>query len=225
MKFLNHPTFYMAPDPAPATPAPAQPPATPGAAPAAPPAPAAPAVPATVLTGDPAAPPPADPAKPAVPAAPEEIKVKFAEGVSFEQSRVEQFTKLAKEIGLKSEGAQKIADFYSEMVKGAAEEQVAITTKWAEEAKADKEVGGAAFDQNLAVAKKALDRVGSPALKELLARSGLGNHVEVIRLFAKIGKSISEDRLPGADPAAGGEPSLEQQLHEAYPNSPGMFKK
>jgi hypothetical protein len=217
-------TYYMAPEAAPATPAAAQPPATPPADPKSPPAAPAP-VPPTVLTGDPAAPPPADPAKPAAPAAPEEIKVKFAEGVSFEQSRVEQFTKLAKEIGLKSEGAQKIADFYSEMVKGAAEEQVAITTKWAEEAKADKEVGGAAFDQNLAVAKKALDRVGSPALKELLARSGLGNHVEVIRLFAKIGKSISEDRLPGADPAAGGEPSLEQQLHEAYPNSPGMFKK
>jgi hypothetical protein len=208
--------IFWAPEPAtpaapaaPATPAVAQPPATP---------PAAPAVPATVLTGDPAAP----PAAPVVPAVPEEISIKFPEGVQFDKPYLDKFTALAKEAGLKSDGAQKLADFYVEMQKDLGEKQVETITKWAEDAKADKEIGGANFDQNLSVAKKALDRVATPALRELLATSGLGNHVEVIRLFANIGKSISEDRLPGGDPTKQGEPSLEQQVKEAFPNSPTM---
>lgn len=216
---------FMAPDPAgngpPAAPAAAQPPATPPAAPPAPPAPAAPAVPATALTGDPAAP-PAAPAAPAEPAKPEEISIKIPEGVQFDKPYLDRFTTLAKEVGLKSDGAQKLADFYVAMQREQSEKQVETITKWAEDAKTDKEIGGANFDQNLATAKKAMDRLASPALRELIAASGLGNHVEMIRLFATIGKSISEDKLPGSDPAKSGEPSLEQQVKEAFPNSPTM---
>lgn len=217
-------TFTMSPEPAPASPAPAPAP-TPTPAPAPAPAPADPAAPPapadpkqTVLTGKP----PADPAAPAP--TPEEISVKFPEGVKFEKTRLDQFTKIAKEIGLKSEGAQKMADFYVEMRRAEATAQVEMITKWAEDAKADKEIGGSAFEENVKVAKRALDRVGSPALKELLATSGFGNHVEVIRLFAKIGKVIAEDRLPGGDDNdPNKEPSLEEQVKEAYPASPGMW--
>ena len=59
----------------------------------------------------------------------------------------------------------------------------------------DKEFGGPALAENLSVAKKALDAFGTAELRTLLNESGLGNHPEIVRLFFRAGKAISEDRV------------------------------
>lgn len=81
---------------------------------------------------------------------------------------------------------------------------------WLSQAKSDKEFGGVNFEPNLAVAQKAMGRFGSPALKELLNQTGLGNHVEVLKLFHKVGQQISEDgHVSGGTKATGeGESDL-----------------
>lgn len=87
---------------------------------------------------------------------------------------------------------------------------------WAEQTRADPEIGGEQMDANLALAKKAMLTFGTPELTEIIDTSGLGNHPALIKAFFKIGKAISEDTLlPGGAQVPAAKPSLAQQL---YPN-------
>ena len=64
--------------------------------------------------------------------------------------------------------------------------------QWAEQVKADKDLG---TDASIGAAQKAMDKFGSPELKQYLNETGLGNHPELVRIFANIGKAMSEDGL------------------------------
>lgn len=210
--------IFMAPEEVPASGTPAADPSqvTPPAAPPAAPAPAAdPATPAT--------PPKQETLLTKEPAVPEEIKLKFPDGATVDEALLGKFVPLAKDLGLKSEGAQKLADLFVEAQKAVETRHMETITQWAEEAKADKEIGGAAFDANLAIAQKAMSRFLTPGLKEVLGKTGLGNHKDVIKLFVNIGKSISEDRLPGSGATQEAGPSRDDLMREAFPNSPQMF--
>jgi hypothetical protein len=141
------------------------------------------------------------------------------------------FTKAAQEAGISAEQAQKVLDFYAQTEKGLAEKyaesQKAQTTTWLEEARQDKEIGGAKWDATVADAKKAITQMGSPALKTLLNQTGLGNHKDVIAFFAKAGRTLSEDRLPKGASAAADVPkeiSTEQALYTTMFNSDGSPK-
>lgn len=95
----------------------------------------------------------------------------------------------------------------ADALKWAAERQAEAVTKqtqdmseaftrqietWEGEAKADKDIGGDAFDANLAVAKKAIDVFGSDGLKAVLNESGLGSHPEVIKFAVNAGKPLAD---------------------------------
>ena len=88
--------------------------------------------------------------------------------------------------------AERQAKLVAKANDDAAEGHAKQVDDWLAEAKADPEIGGAAFDANVAVAVKAIEAFGSPGLKDLLNASGLGNHPEVIRFAAKAGKAIAE---------------------------------
>jgi hypothetical protein len=113
-------------------------------------------------------------------------------------------TPVFKELNLTNEQANKLMPVAGEFAKKIIAErdqqllgEVAATRKnWLEEAKADPEVGGANWDTSLEAAAKAMDSLGFPKgspLRNYLNESGAGNHVEMIRLMAKVGKAIGED--------------------------------
>lgn len=139
--------------------------------------------------------------------APEEYAAfELPESLKVDEAALGEFKTLAKELNLSQESAQKLVTFQANLQKGNAEafvtEQQAIVSKaaqeWVKSAKADAEIGGAKFDENMGVAKKALDTFGSPELKTLLKESRLGNHPEVIRFMFKAGQAISQDGfVPG----------------------------
>lgn len=136
------------------------------------------------------------------------------EGYSLAGEHGEKFKTLAKEMNLTQEQAQKLVDLDVQRSNANLETVHKATAEWLNMAKADKEIGGDALEANVAVAKKALDTFGSPELKQMLQTSGLGNHPEVIRVFHKIGKAISEDGfVPGGK--ANGNPDARNH----YPNS------
>lgn len=121
------------------------------------------------------------------------------EGVSLDKGALEKFTPLAKDLDLSQEQAQKVVDLYAAEVlphihQAFAEQQAQKVESWLQASMKDQEIGGTRFDESVSIAKKALDAFGTPALKAALDDSGLGNHPEVIRLLANIGKRISEDR-------------------------------
>lgn len=127
-----------------------------------------------------------------------------------------QYAEVAKELGLSQDAAQTILDKVLPTIQSRQQEQMqAISQQWADQARTDKEFGGEKLDENLALAKRALDAYATPELRNLLNDSGLGNHPEVIRFMVRAGQSISEDSF-----VTGGrntnEPASAKRL---YPNS------
>lgn len=142
------------------------------------------------------------------PQIPESYEFQMPEGVEIDQDAVQEFSGLAKELKLDQANAQKVADIAVKMMAKQTEQHQNLVTSWTEQTKADKEFGGDRLNENLAVAKKALDAFGTPELRDVLNMTGLGNHPEVIRAFYRAGKAISEDRfISGAPKAAETDPA------------------
>lgn len=147
--------------------------------------------------------------------APEQYEFAAPEGQSFDPSVISAYSEVAKELNLSQEAAQKVLDKMGPILATRSSEQVSqAVTQWSTESKADKEFGGDALNENLAVAKRGLDAYGSPALKELLNKSGLGNHPEIIRAFWKAGKAISEDGIVTGGPSVLGGKSIADTLYD-----------
>jgi hypothetical protein len=128
--------------------------------------------------------------------APERYEFKAPDGVQFDDAVIDAFSAVAKELDLPQDKAQKVLDKMAPVIAARQSEQLqAARENWAEAAKTDKEFGGEKLAENLSVAKKALDTFATPELRTLLEASGLGNHPEVIRVFYRAGKAISEDRF------------------------------
>lgn len=140
--------------------------------------------------------------------APETYEFKAPEGRTFDDQIIKEYSDVAKELNMPQEHAQKLLDRLAPKLQERQMERLeAVRTEWAEAATADKEFGGEKLQENLALAKTALDKFGTPELRSLLNESGLGNNPEVIRFMFRAGKAISGDRFVGADVGAGGKPA------------------
>ena len=113
------------------------------------------------------------------------------EGVTLNEGDLTSFTAIAKELKLPKDAAQKVVDLAIARETARAEAHATQVSKWADEVKADKELG---TDENLAIARKAID-LGPPELKELLNGTGLGNHPAVVKWAFAVGKALSEDKF------------------------------
>lgn len=134
-----------------------------------------------------------------VSAAPEKYEFTAGKDQELDKEAVAAFEPIARELGLSNEQAQKIVDVYGstimpQLVKQQAEAWQQQVTGWAETVQADKELGSV---ESIGNAQKAMEQFGTPELKEYLNETGLGNHPELIRIFSKIGKSMSEDGFVG----------------------------
>jgi len=140
----------------------------------------------------------------AKPEIPEAYELAAPEGMTLDPKAVELATPVFKELGLSNEQANKlvpVAAQWAQSIRDQGQQQILAEVatqraQWATDAKADQEIGGAGFDASLGLAAKALDQLGFPKgspLRSLLNDSGLGNHPEMIRAFARVGKAISED--------------------------------
>ncbi|HBX5872685.1 TPA: peptidase [Klebsiella pneumoniae] len=129
--------------------------------------------------------------------APEKYEFQAGEGVELDVEALKDFEPVARELNLTNEQAQKLVDAYPKILAGVQQRQAeawqAQTEQWAADVKADKEIGGDKLTANLGVAQRALDTFGTPALKEYLNGTGLGNHPELVKAFVKVGKAMSED--------------------------------
>ena len=145
---------------------------------------------------------------------------KVPDGVQLDTTTAEEFKGLAKDLGLSQAKAQQMVDILAKQTQAAAAAQAAeiqrVQTLWAEEVKADKEIGGEKLAENLAKAQAAMEATTTPQMRMLLDRTGLGSHAEFIRHFLKIAPAFAEDKhVPGGSRPAGAGKSAAQIL---YPN-------
>lgn len=118
------------------------------------------------------------------------------EGKAFDAAVIEQFSAMAKELNLSQDKAQLVLDKMAPVIAQRQAEQIeAVRNQWADDTRADKEIGGDRLPETLSVARKAIESTATPELRKLLDESGFGNHPEVIRHFYKVGKAISQDSV------------------------------
>lgn len=131
-----------------------------------------------------------------------------------------EFLVAAKEAGLTQAQAQTLVDLGGKMqIKLMADNQANQAKQietWAADARADKEIGGEKFNENLSIAKKGYDHIATPELKQILETTGLGNHPEMIRALHRVGSMLKEDGVvPGST-----EPVINKNdAKSLYPNS------
>jgi len=131
---------------------------------------------------------------------PEKYELKAPEGMTIDQAMLDQYVPVFKELGITNEGAQKLADIYSKSLKAQSDNQSKqsinqykeIVEGWKTETM--KELG-ADTAKTLAAASKAIDKLGGEKLREVLNETGVGNHPEMVRFFANVGKKLSEDNF------------------------------
>lgn len=141
----------------------------------------------------------ADAAKPAQ--VPERYDFKMPEGITLDAEGTESLTKVARELGLSQEQAQKVADLGAihtqRLQKAFADSQVKAWDeargKWVESIQADKEVGGAKFNESKELALRAVSKFADKELMDLFS-AGWGDNPALFRAFVKIGKALGEDR-------------------------------
>jgi len=140
-----------------------------------------------------------EPAKKEEKAVPQTYTLKLPEGSLLKPEQLEKISSFAKEKGLSESDAQALLERESSVVSEFQSEQLKAwedtKTKWVESIKSDKEIGGPAFEKNVQFAKKAVDRFASPEFKKSLEETGFGNHPELVRVFARIGKAMASDQL------------------------------
>lgn len=125
---------------------------------------------------------------------------KMPDGVTIDQAMLDALAPDFAEAKLTNGQVQKLTEKYIERqtaeTKARAEAWSKQLGDWVTEAKADAEIGGAKWDTSVRLAKSAIDRFGTPALKEYLEASGGGNNPELIRFAARAGAAIAEDNPP-----------------------------
>lgn len=149
--------------------------------------------------------------KPTEPVAPESYELKMPEGIELDKTAADEFSAIAKELKLDQASAQKFADVGAKMAQRQVEKHAELVQSWVEQVKTDKEFGGDKLQENLGIARKALETFGTPELRDVLNATGFGNHPEVIRAFFKMGKAVSEDRFVKGSPA-GSETDIAKRM-------------
>ena len=145
------------------------------------------------------------------PVVPESYDLKMPEGIELDKTAADEFGAIAKELKLDQASAQKFADVGAKMAQRQVEKHAELVQSWVEQVKTDKEFGGDKLQENLGVARKALETFGTPELRDVLNATGFGNHPEVIRAFYKMGKAVSEDRFVKGSPA-GSETDIAKRM-------------
>jgi len=129
---------------------------------------------------------------------PEKYEFKVPEGMEVDAKLVETITPIFKDLKLNQEQAQKLVDAYAPYVKNQIEAQQqkaigeykTIVNEWKTATQKDL---GADADKKLAVAAKAINKFGTPELRELLNETGVGNHKALVNFMINVGTLISED--------------------------------
>jgi hypothetical protein len=147
--------------------------------------------------------------------APEKYALKLPEGGRLSERAIGYVERIAREVDLSNEDAQKVLAYMGEQNGALSAEYLAAT-------KADKDVGGDKLEASQTVARQAIARVrpdGHPrreAFIKMLNETSLGNQVEFVAFCADLGKLMAEDspaRGNGGSPSVG----MDAVLDKMYP--------
>lgn len=147
-------------------------------------------------------------------------EVELPDGMEIDAAFAEAAAPVLKELGMNQEQANKLAGLYAQQLQAQAETQMTevkkMITGWVDTAKADEEVGKGNWDESVRLGNAALRQFGTPELiQEVMVNQGLGNHPEVIRFMARVGKHVASDNAPTGTETEGDAVPPEQKWYGA----------
>lgn len=145
-----------------------------------------------------------------------------------DQTIADDFSKLLNGVGATQEQAVEMAKFgnkYATDLVTAYEtkRQEALVEQYKGYAEHTKEVLGNKYDETVGKAGAGIELIEKtiPNIREILAENGLGNRIEIVRVFEKIADMAAEDNNAGGGQPTGGTQSEEAIRRNLYPS---MFK-
>lgn len=121
---------------------------------------------------------------------------------------LEDFKDLARKMGLSHGIARELVGFWVNVAADAESEREdawkTARREWAYMTARDPEIGGSRLPETVHLAQRVINTYGTEGLKELFRVTGLGNHPEVVRFFARVGRAMGEDGFHEGPPAAAG---------------------
>ena len=135
-----------------------------------------------------------------------------ADGYDFDLGDGEQspdvadFKNVAHQLGLTNDQAKTMLGIYNQISENdLAEEQEQFEQMNVEYLQNIQKEWGDDFNKNSELARRAFQNFASEELMDVMKETGLSNHPEVLKTFARIGQVLSEDNiLPGTRGAIGG---------------------
>ena len=140
------------------------------------------------------------------------------EGVEVDEAMMTEFLEIAnnKELSVKEQN-QALVGLYAKKQQDALDAQYQSwddqRNDWKADAKKDKEIGGKAFDENLAHAQKALAHFGSKELKEFGEQYGFVDHPEYLKMMVRVGKTLTEDNSSGNKGGGDSQTPIEERWY------------
>lgn len=114
--------------------------------------------------------------------------------VAFTSAEMGEFTAMAKELNLTQEKAQKLLMTMLPTMKNRLNTSLTEVRKdWGKRSSVDPEFGGENYKANLEIANRAFKKFATPEISKLLQKTGLFAHPDFIRMYYRIGKSMSQD--------------------------------
>jgi hypothetical protein len=124
--------------------------------------------------------------------------VEIPEGFELDPAIDKEFREFAASRKWSKEDVKELSAMQVKLYAKQSEAHAERVAGWAEEVKADKEIGGRDFDVNAAKAREAKLAFFPPEVDAILDKTGLGNHPGFIKGFVRIGKAMGEmGTLPG----------------------------
>lgn len=148
----------------------------------------------------------------------QKIELELPEGSKLQPADVDKIASFAKEHGLSKDAAQALLERESVTVQQRDEAALAQLAEqsetWKQEIIADKDFGGEKAAETAQLAHDVAIRFGSEVFVSELERTGLGNHPELVRMLARIGKAMAPDKLRGSGvPPGSQKKSTESKLY------------
>lgn len=129
---------------------------------------------------------------------PDEYTLSLEEESPLSDEHMDEVAAYARKQGLSNQQAQEILERDSRLVSDFQDQQMQTWERtvddWAEQARADKEIGGDNLAESSEIAKRVLQRYGTEPLMKIM-ESGYGNHPELIRFFSRIGKELVDAKM------------------------------
>lgn len=152
---------------------------------------------------------------------PEDYKLEASEDFAVPQENLDSFTQACKEAKLTKAQAEAMLawhkGFAGEVQKMQAQQESQQIKAWQDEILADPEIGGSHWKAAVADSRRALNAFDADGkLRTLLKQMHADYHPDVVRVIARVGRAMGEDKIIGSrGESSGKERPLEERM---WPN-------